>query len=528
MRGGEESQYIPLEAEVWAANIDTGQQFQTWTNRHGNYELFVPEGSYRVKMRTSDVLQYFHRTTNPDDAAIVMAQAGSTATDVNFSFELNNFLFREFISENGYLTRGLVLGPLKNTGWHSDAITQDFLISIGGEAKVIPREGDTFEREGDVLTWQAYNFGAGTIFDQMFGNIDLATVYVAVYLKFDEAGIVEIDLWFDDAGAVWLNGKNVLLYPDNIHEVTVKKGWNRMLVKVCEGPGAWGMSVRFPNTRPIDISLNPDVLKTIGDASGDGTISAYDAALILQFVVGLIDTLPPPTQSPADGVLHDYSVSIPELATRPGNRIEVPVAIDDATGLTAGGIILKYDQSVIRAVDVLPTSMISGAYWKANTRRAGEVRFAFAAVEPIKDAGNLLTVEFKPLKDTAGRESPIIFETVQFVGSQSIRTIDGRVTILPEQSMLMQNYPNPFNPETWIPYQLAEDSPVTISIYNAKGGLVRVVNLGHQSAGVYISKSKAAYWNGRDNLGEKVANGVYFYKLTARTFSALRKLVVLK
>jgi len=266
----------------------------------------------------------------------------------------------------------------------------------------------------------------------------------------------------------------------------------------------------------------------IGDISGDGTISAYDAALILQFVVGLIDTLPPPAKSPADGILRDYSVSIPELTTRPGNRIKVPVAINDATGLTAGGIILKYDCSVIRAVDALPTSMLSGAYWKANTQRAGEIRFAFAAVEPIKGAGNLLTVEFEPLNDTAGRESPIIFETVQFVQSQSIRTIDGKVTILPEKSMLLQNYPNPFNPETWIPYQLADDSPVTISIYNAKGELVRTLNLGYQSAGVYIAKSKAAYWNGKDALGERVANGVYFYRLQAGNFSAVRKLVVLK
>ena len=251
-------------------------------------------------------------------------------------------------------------------------------------------------------------------------------------------------------------------------------------------------------------------------------------ALILQFVVGLIDTLPPPTQSPADRVLHDYSVSIPELTTRPKDAIKVPVAINDASGLTAGGIILNYDQSVIRAVDALPTSMLSGAYWKANTQRSGEVRFAFAAVEPIEGAGNLLTVEFEPLNNAVGRESPITFETVQFVESQSIRTIDGKVTILPEKSMLLQNYPNPFNPETWIPYQLAEGSPVTISIYNVKGELVRILNLGHQSAGVYVVRSKAVRWDGRDNLGEKVASGVYLYRLQAGNFSSVRKLVVVK
>ncbi|MBM3236911.1 hypothetical protein FJZ31_11525 [Candidatus Poribacteria bacterium] len=78
-------------------------------------------------------------------------------------------------------------------------------------------------------------------------------------------------------------------------------------------PPRWNITTApFPNVKPIDISLNPDVIKIIGDVSGDGTISAYDASLILQFVVGLIDELPPPAKSPADGVLRDYSVSIPQ------------------------------------------------------------------------------------------------------------------------------------------------------------------------------------------------------------------------
>ncbi|MBM3236912.1 T9SS type A sorting domain-containing protein [Candidatus Poribacteria bacterium] len=79
-----------------------------------------------------------------------------------------------------------------------------------------------------------------------------------------------------------------------------------------------------------------------------------------------------------------------------------------------------------------------------------------------------------------------------------------------------------------MPYQLAEDSPVEISIYNVKGKLVRTLTLGHQSAGVYVAKSKAAYWDGRDNLGEKVGSGVYFYRLQAGNFSSMRKLVVVK
>ena len=81
----------------------------------------------------------------------------------------------------------------------------------------------------------------------------------------------------------------------------------------------------------------------------------------------------------------------------------------------------------------------------------------------------------------------------------------------PEQNLLLQNYPNPFNPETWIPYQLSEDSPVSISIYDTTGKLVRTLSLGFQSAGFYNSQGRAAYWDGRNALGERVASGIYFY-----------------
>ena len=101
-------------------------------------------------------------------------------------------------------------------------------------------------------------------------------------------------------------------------------------------------------------------------------------------------------------------------------------------------------------------------------------------------------------------------------------------TTVPEETRLLLNYPNPFNPETWIPYQLATATDVTVSIYSVNGTLVRTLALGHQAAGVYQSKSQAAYWDGRNELGEQVASGVYFYTLTAGDFSATGKMLVRK
>ena len=100
--------------------------------------------------------------------------------------------------------------------------------------------------------------------------------------------------------------------------------------------------------------------------------------------------------------------------------------------------------------------------------------------------------------------------------------------LTPKETTLLPNYPNPFNPETWIPYQLAKAGDVKISIYDTKGTVVRHLELGHQSAGYYASKSRAAYWNGRNTLGERVASGIYFYHLQTDNVSPMRKMIILK
>ncbi len=105
------------------------------------------------------------------------------------------------------------------------------------------------------------------------------------------------------------------------------------------------------------------------------------------------------------------------------------------------------------------------------------------------------------------------------------------VSVLPiiKRTALLQNYPNPFNPETWIPYELAEDAAVSLDIYSVSGQLVRSLELGIQRRGRYVSQEKSAHWDGRNEYGESVATGIYFYVLRAgRNFSATRKLVILK
>ena len=98
----------------------------------------------------------------------------------------------------------------------------------------------------------------------------------------------------------------------------------------------------------------------------------------------------------------------------------------------------------------------------------------------------------------------------------------------PIETCLLLNYPNPFNPETWIPYHLAEAMDVTVTIHAMNGSLIRTLDLGHQAAGVYRSKSRAAYWDGKNEIGETVTSGIYYYTLSAGDFAATRKMLILK
>ena len=117
--------------------------------------------------------------------------------------------------------------------------------------------------------------------------------------------------------------------------------------------------------------------------------------------------------------------------------------------------------------------------------------------------------------------SPVALYTLQYL--QSLIAM-----ARPEKTQLLANYPNPFNPETWMPYELATDTNVKLTIYNAQGVVVRTLSLGHQSAGYYTGRDRAAYWDGRNAFGELVASGLYFYQLETDTTSSMRKMVILK
>ncbi|MYA70515.1 hypothetical protein F4Y19_10590 [Candidatus Poribacteria bacterium] len=177
----------------------------------------------------------------------------------------------------------------------------------------------------------------------------------------------------------------------------------------------------------------------------------------------------------------------------------------------------------------------------------------------IAQAGDLEKAAEAPMRFNTPPEAlslSIAYENVTeaFIETRRIAVTDVRLTetvalletllmlltemrAIPETTALLPNYPNPFNPETWIPYHLAKDAEVTLTIYSVRGVAVRELTLGHQTAGVYQSKHRAAYWDGKNQLGEKVASGVYFYTLSTEStrgsvtvgdFTATRKMLIAK
>jgi len=217
----------------------------------------------------------------------------------------------------------------------------------------------------------------------------------------------------------------------------------------------------------------------IGDVSGNCVISAYDAALILRHVASII-TLDDEQRARAD--------------VSANGRIS---ALDAA-------MVLQYTVGLIIEFPAAPA-----------LSPKGEQKLLASAISEL---------ERIPLS----QEQLRVLEQLKNL-SQS----------LPTRTTLLQNYPNPFNPETWIPYQLKDDSNVTIRIMDIQGRLVRQIDLGNKPAGVYVSRDSAAYWDGRNSLGEKVSSGVYFYTLQAEhptqssvtnsgKFTFTKKMVIMK
>jgi hypothetical protein len=252
------------------------------------------------------------------------------------------------------------------------------------------------------------------------------------------------------------------------------------------GPFSGTLSITHNATNqgsPIDVPLSGTGIPEHGDVSDDDNITAYDASLALQYVIGLIE-LSPEQQEAAD------------------------VTGDDTISALDAALILQYTVGLITSFPADSPSVAPALNSETETK--------------------LLTKAIEQL-DTVhlNKEQKQILEQLKNLLFSQI----------PQHTTLLQNFPNPFNPETWLPYELANPAEVTINIYNLKGQIVRTLHLGTKPAGFYLAKSKAAHWSGRTQTGEPAASGLYFYTIQvvsvsngtgAANFTATKRMILLK
>ena len=337
-----------------------------------------------------------------------------------------------------------------------------------------------------------------------------------------------------------------------------------LVVQVTSGAGDRALTadqtitvtVTDANDAPVAVGTIDPITLTVGDeeetldvsgkfADPDGDALTYSAQSADTDVamVGVEDTIV--TITPGEAGTTTVTVTAFDSARLTATQpIDVTVVV--AKGVGAAGSLLRLDATIAAVIDSTALMQVNPNWTVANgdTLRLA-VDVGIEGLEVTADISELDTtqslVSLTPYKD--GRyiaEIRISEDNTALNGVKHIlvtaRDEVGNFTQLIVTSTLdnkyltelLPNYPNPFNPETWIPYRLGKDAEVTLTIYDARGDVVRQFDLGFQPAGTYETRSRAVYWNGTNDFGETVANGVYFYSLSTSDYSRTRKATILK
>ena len=224
--------------------------------------------------------------------------------------------------------------------------------------------------------------------------------------------------------------------------------------------------------------------------------------------------------------------NVPDPAVAPSTAL-TGIEVRDTTPVLAvsGSIAPVGGKSVSRLFRVTVKNLSTGKVDTSVTDNDGVTyQFTFVDIERGRAAqvGDILEITAQSPDPFVGVQPLRHTVTVEDVKRSRIPLAELVAYEIPAQTELLLNYPNPFNPETWIPYRLAKDAFVALTIYDQRGRVVRDIAVGHRIAAVYESRSEAIYWDGKTEFGERVASGIYFYTLIAGDYSATRKMVMLK
>ena len=335
-------------------------------------------------------------------------------------------------------------------------------------------------------------------------------VYGSVVLDSPEEQRTTMLVGSDDAVKVWLNGEVV-------HQAFVARG-------------AGGYQDFFP----VTLKQGQNVLLVALDNHGHGGFSGF---------FGFAPDAKYEVFQP--GINFTFSTEATQVEV--ADIFTVDLIVENIDNLAGWQTDIVFNRTVLRALSVTEGDFLEQGGGDTffedgtinnTTGKITGVQGVQLSKGKMNRYGKLLSVKFTAV---ANGESQVTVDNFQAGSSrgEKIPATPPEITIVvgdvpaapavrPDKTALLPNYPNPFNPETWIPYQLAEAAEVAFHIYAANGVLVRTLDFGHQPAGIYQYRSRAAYWDGKNEVGEPVASGVYFYTLTAGDFSATRKMLIRK
>jgi hypothetical protein len=287
-------------------------------------------------------------------------------------------------------------------------------------------------------------------------------------------------------------------------------------------------------------------------------ITAYDASLILQYVVGAIPAFPCPDAwawyvvngcgncAPAcpydidwvgvfigdvSGVMPSALATADVATAKVGiprhfeDRVEVPLLVEDVSDVYSIEFRLKYNAGDFAVVNVSPSGLASG-FASAYNPQDGDLFIAMAGMSPIYGSGRVATITLQKLRPLVPTASPRVrlVEGGMFNEGNPEMVIQGSDTGREIWKISFEPAsPNPFAEQTALRFSLPEASNVSLAVYNVNGQLVRMLQSGQVSAGTH-----QVMWDGRDDSGARVARGVYFCRMETAGFSATEKIVMLK
>ena len=433
-----------------------------------------------------------------------MDAVGNTSAAVSISISLQNGAeFQLMVPDN----ISLIHIPLKVT-------------SVDGENQMLEKISDLYDALGgsdnvsllitynsEAVRWDSY-LGAvsmgGSANRQITGDLGILAA-----MKNEVTLMLQGEAWGEDGESM----------------ISLSKGTNLVGVPLDSDELDMVSDLLSDNVGTVIVSHEGEFMLVAapGD-SGDGPIEGSRSYIVTANAVATIPVTGEAWSSMPSTGITAAPVAIPHI-----------VAVDGATPVLAIRGSITGESRGIAQVDLRITvrnlstgasvSVVSGGEGDAGQY---DVTFVDTKAARAAQVGDVLEIKAESPNPLIGVQPLRHIVSVDDVKNSRIQLTELVTYEIPAKTELLLNYPNPFNPETWIPFRLAEDSQVSLTIYDRTGRVVRSVDVGHRPAAVYESRAKAIYWDGRNDFGERVASGMYFYTLTAKDFSATRRMVILK